>query len=183
VQEDATKAEDFIDRLSTVYRYSLDHRHKELTALESELTALQSLMYLYNDKFSGAISGHVTVSEAEQQLLIIPGSLLDIMEDIILSTIITLQHPLSVDIFVENGFVALHYTCNDTLLPRQAAAETIARLTQTYSFFTDKAIVYNKTATECIIKVPLLTAVPESPVSVQGIFSRIDQQMYPQQAT
>jgi LytS/YehU family sensor histidine kinase len=181
VQEDATKAEDFIDRLSMVYRYSLDHRHKELTSLESELHALQSLVYLYNEKFCGAISGHVTVSETEQSLLLIPGSLLDIMEEIILSTIITLQHPLSVDIFVENSFVVLHYTCNDKLLPRQAAGQTIARLTQTYGFFTDRTVLYNKTAVECIIKVPLLTAVPESPVNVQGILSRVDPAMHPHQ--
>jgi hypothetical protein len=180
VQQEATRAEDFIDRLSAVYRYSLDHRHKELTPLADELSALQSLVYLYNQKFHGCINVNVTVSAAEQSLLLIPGSLLDIMEDSILSTIITPQHKLSIDVFVENSFVVLHYTCNDRLLPRNVTQETIPRLIQMYSFFTDKAIVYHKTAAECVIKVPLLEAVPENPLSPHQIISQLNQGMYPQ---
>jgi hypothetical protein len=179
VQQEATKAEDFIDHLSSVYRFSLDHRHKELTTLKSELTALHSLVYLYNQKFYECIRIHATISAAEQNLLLIPGSLLDIMEDSILSTIITPQHPLSIDLFVENDFVALHYVCNDKLLPRNATQETITRLSQTYRFFTDKPIVYHKTANECLIKMPLVQVEPESSARPQQILSHHTLTLHP----
>jgi hypothetical protein len=180
VQQDTSRAEEFIDHLSAVYRYSLDHRHKELTVLKNELKALQSLVYLYHEKYYGGITVTITVSEAEQSLLIIPGSLLDILEDVIVSSLITPQRKLAMDIYAESTFVVLHYVSNDKLLPRPATQHTIARLNQTYSFFTDKIIMYTKTATECMIKVPLLESLPENPVRPPQVISQHNQEMYPQ---
>jgi hypothetical protein len=179
VQQDASRAEEFIDHLSAVYRYSLDHRHKELTVLENEVKALQSLVYLYHEKYDG-ITVNITVTEAEQNLLLIPGSLLDLLEDVIVSTLITPQRKLAVDVYGESTFVVLHYATNDKLLPRPATQQTIAHLNQTYSFFTDKTMMYTKTATECMIKVPLLEALPENPVRAPQVMSPHNQEMYPQ---
>jgi two-component system, LytTR family, sensor kinase len=87
VQQDACMAEDFIDKLSSLYRYSLDHRHKELVPLDKELKAMQEMVYLYNRKYSGNIRTALCIAREEQTLLLIPGSLPDLAEAVILSTI------------------------------------------------------------------------------------------------
>ncbi|MDO1449165.1 histidine kinase [Rhodocytophaga aerolata] len=160
VQQDAGMAEIFIDRLSSLYRYTLDHRHKELIALEKELHALQDMAYLYNHKFEGKIKVTICIAEEEQALLLLPGSLPELMENSILSTIMHPGFVLAVDVYVEDSFVVLHYPSNNRLLLHNPVQETIHRLSQTYSFFTDKRVVYQPSQVECIIKLPLLQEHP-----------------------
>lgn len=134
VQQDAALAENFIDRLAALYRYTLEHRHKELVSLEEEVNAMQDLVYLYHQKYQGGIRINSCTAGEETGFLLIPGSLPDIVENIILSTIIQPGRLLEIDIFVENNFVVLHYRSNDRLIFQHPIQETIHRLSQTYRF-------------------------------------------------
>lgn len=164
--QDAVSAEKFIHQLSAVYRYFLDHRHKELTALRNEIEALQHLIYVYNRRYEGNIRFHVTVAAEESELLIIPGTLLELIEDAILTTMISAANPLEIDAYTESTYFVIAYQRRDRLMPRPFHYMSVAEIAQAYTFFTDRVLICQKTEEESVIKIPLLQVQPEKPSPV-----------------
>lgn len=159
--QDAGTAEKFIDQLSSVYRYFLDHRHKELTALQNETEAVEYLVYVYNQRHEGNIRFHINVTAEESDLLVIPGTLLELVEDAILTTMISRERPLEIDAYTEGTYFVITYQRRDRLMPRSFGYMSVAEIAQAYTFFTDRALICQKTENECVIKIPLLQAQPE----------------------
>jgi two-component system, LytTR family, sensor kinase len=163
--QDACVAEQFIDRLSLVYRYFLDQKHKELTALQYEIEAVQHLVYIYNKRYDESIRFHVNLTTEESTLLIIPGTILELIEDAILTTMISQNHPLEVDAYAEGSYFVVAYQRRDRLVPRSYAALSVDELAKAYTFFTDSVLICHKSEEECVIKIPLLQTLPDKSVS------------------
>jgi len=75
IHKDKDVAEEFVDRLSMVYRYMLTNRNNELVELNQELHALENLLYLLNEKYNQNISFNAQVDEEYMSKQIIPGAL------------------------------------------------------------------------------------------------------------
>ncbi len=158
VHQDATGAEKYIDHLSSIYRYFLDHKHKELTFVEDEIKTVQHLVYLYNRRYCGHIHFQVHLSEEANACLMIPGTLPELIEDAILTTMISETSPLEIDAYTEGAYFVISYRRRDRLMPRQFAYLSVDEIARAYTFFTDNALHYYKSDEECIIKIPLLTS-------------------------
>jgi two-component system, LytTR family, sensor kinase len=162
--QDACQAEQFIDRLSLVYRYFLDHKLKELTALQHEVEAASHLVFVYNKRYNDAIRFHVNLTAEEASLLMIPGTLLELIENAILTTIISQQNPLEIDAYTESDYFVVTYQRRDRLMPRRYQSLSIKEMAQAYTFFTDRPLLCQSTEEECVVKVPLLQTQPDQSV-------------------
>lgn len=163
--QDARQAENYIDHLSSVYRYFLNHKHKELTPVSDELQAVQHLVHLYSKRYCGHVQFQVHLSEEANAYLMIPGTLLELVEDAVLTTMISETHPLEIDAYPEGAYFVISYRRRDRLTPRQFAHVSVDEIARAYTFFTDNALQYQKTDEECVIKIPLLRTQPENTLS------------------
>lgn len=163
--QDACQAEQFIDRLSLVYRYFLDQKYKELTALQYEIEAVQHLVYVYNKRHEEAIHFHVNLTDEESALLIIPGTLLELVENAILTTMISPDNPLEIDAYTESDYFVLAYQRRDKLMPRTYQSRSIEEMIQAYTFFTDRPLLCQSSEEESVIKIPLLQTQPDQSVT------------------
>ncbi|QHT69008.1 hypothetical protein GXP67_21325 [Rhodocytophaga rosea] len=162
--QDACQAEQFIDRLSLVYRYYLDQKYKELTVLQHEIEAVQHLVYVYNKRHEEAIHFHVNLTVEESALLIIPGTLLELIENAILTTMISSNNPLEIDAYTESDCFVLAYQRRDKLMPRAYQSRSIEEMIQAYTFFTDRPLLCQSSEEESVIKIPLLQTQPDQTV-------------------
>jgi sensor histidine kinase YesM len=162
--QDVCQAEQFIDRLSLVYRYFLDHKLKELTPLQHEVEAVQHLVYVYNKRFDDSIQFHVNLAAGESALLIIPGTLLELVENAILTTMISPNNPLEIDAYTESDYFVLAYRRRDKLVPRTYQSLSIEEIAQSYTFFTDRRLLCQSSEEECVVKIPLLQTQPDQSV-------------------
>jgi hypothetical protein len=163
--QDARQAEQFIDRLSLVYRYFLDQKYKELTALQHEVEAVQHLVYVYNKRCEDAIRFHINLTDDESALLIIPGTLLELIENAILTTMISPNNPLEIDAYTESDYFVLAYRRRDKLMPRTYQSRSINEMIQAYTFFTDRPLLCQSSEEECVVKIPLLQTQPDKSIA------------------
>lgn len=157
MQHNADQAEEQIDYLAGIYRYSLVNRHKELISMEEELQAADHLIKLLNFKYQNQLNLLNSVRDTES-IQLIPGSLLVTIDSIVRNTLISKQSPLVIRLYLEEGdeYLVLQHTINDRLLLHQDSLNAFSRLQRSYSFFSENPFVQVKAGKENYIKFPLV---------------------------
>ncbi len=156
VHRDPEAAEEQIDYLAGIYRYSLINRHKEFVTLREEHEVAEQLVRLLNSK--GSAVSLVASEQLPDEALLIPGSLLVTIDAIVRNTLISSSAPLVLNLYTEEGdeYFVLQHTLNDRLIPHSESLQAFGRLQRSYSFFTDKPFVQIKAGGENFVKFPLV---------------------------
>lgn len=157
LHHNADQAEEQIDYLAGIYRYSLVNRSKELISLDEELSATQNLFSLLNFRYQQQLQMSVDVAH-QNEIYIIPGSLLITIDSIIRNTLISTRYPLVIYLYLEedDDYLVLQHTLNDKLQQHSESLHAFARLQRSYSFFSEKPFVQVKAGKENYIKFPLV---------------------------
>lgn len=157
IHHNSDQAEEQIDYLAGIYRYSLVNRQKELVSLNEERHAAQNLLNLLNFRYRNQLNLIADIPK-EKEIFLIPGSLLISLDAIVRNTLIAQQSPLVVRLYLEeeDDYLVLQHTMNDKLLLHQESLDAFLRLQRSYSFFSDKPFVQVKAGRENYIKFPLI---------------------------
>ena len=160
IRTDHNKSEDFILNLSDVYRYKLEHKQDELVAISEELRSVANVVVLLNQKHAGNINFVSAIEQPELSKSMIPGSLQSLLEYIVRSTIITMDAPLAVQCYIEDGYLTLEHQLNERLMVKDQSARW-KEIQSSYSYFTDLPMIEVKAFETRFIKVPILEVEPE----------------------
>jgi len=157
IHHNTDQAEEQIDYLAGIYRYSLVNRNKELISLEEELLVGENLLRLLNFRFNNHLSIHCTISNLSE-IHLIPGSLLITIDNIVRNTLISAQSPLLLKIYLEedDDYVVIEHVINDKLILHDESRVAFSQLQRSYSFFSEKPFVQVKAGKENYIKFPLV---------------------------
>ncbi len=163
VHQSPEESEDFIDKLSDVYRYLLDNKQNEFNSLAGEITAVDNLLYLLNRKERGNIK---FISELDDQDLdnkVVTGTLARLVEFIVGNTIINEHQPLTIHCFLEQDgeYLVLKHRMNDKLILSPQLEEGFKDVQRTFAFFSDKPVMEVKAYGETFIKVPIMNVLEE----------------------
>ncbi len=101
ISEDPHKAENFVNELSSVYRYLLKANESELTTVEEELTFIRAYAGLLHIRFGDAFQVSVSVSDKYLSYKLPPLTLQLLVENAVKHNMILPQKPLRVDIFTD----------------------------------------------------------------------------------
>lgn len=155
LHNDADDAEYFLDKLAMVYRYVLLNREKEYISLEEEIRASENLIYLLNVKYGNNISIDAAGLTTDQ--VILPGTIPGLIEQIVGSTIITPNHPLTIKLFIEDGYLNIVHQLNQRLTDEGRNRETFYNLQAAYTYYSDEPVMKVQAYEETFYKIPLLT--------------------------
>ncbi len=155
IHHDVNLAEEQIDYLASVYRYTLLHRHKELVTFQEELSSAKNLLALLNFKFDGCLQLKVQ-EEGVSEALLIPGSLSITLDSIVRNTLISKRAPLIAILYLEDDYLVLQHQLNDKLILHQESMNSFKRLQRSYSFYSDKPFVQVKAGNQNYIKFPII---------------------------
>nr|MBX2840726.1 histidine kinase [Flammeovirgaceae bacterium] len=158
MHEDVDKADEYINCLSTVYRYTLDNKQDELATLKSEIIATENLLELLNITYNGNIQFSFEAEEEDLNKELIPGTLPTLMEYLVRTTIVSNVQPLKVQGYLDgDNYVVLQSQLNEKLKPVRNPLKEIKAIQKAYSFYTDEPVVRVKAYHEQLLKVPLLS--------------------------
>ena len=162
----ADLAEEQIDYLAGIYRYSLVNRNKELISLDEELHAAENLLSLLNFRYQHQLSIVKDIPQAEA-IYLIPGSLLVTIDSVIRNTLISAKSPLIIRLYLEedDDYLVLQHMLNDKLQYHHESLNAFMRLQRSYSFFSEKPFVQVKAGRENYIKFPLVRMTNDSSLS------------------
>ena len=96
IQEDADKAEEFLDHMSKVYRYLLRTNEEKLVPIDTEICFIRSYFFLLKSRYKDALELDIDVSPDRLQQLAPPLTLQMIVENAINQNAISRLKPLKI---------------------------------------------------------------------------------------
>lgn len=103
IEEQPKEATEFVLKLSRIYRYVLQVRNYDVVSLEEELRAAEAYIFLLKARFGDAMSVVMTIPQSYYRMAIPPLTLQLLLENAVKHNICTQEHPLYIDISVEEG--------------------------------------------------------------------------------
>lgn len=158
---DVEKAEEYIDCLANAYRYVLTNRHRELVPISSEIEAVKSLVTLLNEQFFGLLKFENNLDAGDHELMLIPGSLPIIVENLARNTIFSRYEPMVIKCYREDDYITIEGHLNDKLIPHNTSNTSLERLRKSYSLYSDKPMIKVKAYEEIYIKLPVIEVAEE----------------------
>lgn len=165
IHKNTDDADEFIDNLAGIYRYSIVNRSKELISLNEELRAVSYLTTILNFKFKNLI--RIEMSLSEDGIHLIPGSLIVSIDNAVRNTLIAEHSPLVIKLYLEDDYLVMSHTINDRLIPNNDSLRSFERLQKSYLFFSEKPFVQVKANRENYLKFPLVRIAAEQPLDLQ----------------
>jgi LytS/YehU family sensor histidine kinase len=103
INEDAKKAELFLDELSKVYRYLLRNNEAGLSTLQNELKFIESYFRLLKTRHGDAVQFQVEADKRYENYLVPSLSLQMLVENAVKHNVLSKNKPLMIDIFTAAG--------------------------------------------------------------------------------
>lgn len=160
IEKDVTKAQEFIDEFSQIYRYVLETVEQHTSTLGKELEFMRSYLSLQQMRYGEDLTWSVSVPGNMLGLLLPPLSLQVVLENAIKHNIVNNSRPLHIDITAREKVLVV----SNRLQPRISATRStglgLKNLTRRYSLISDRLPQFEVENDHYIAYLPLIN--PES---------------------
>jgi hypothetical protein len=156
IDENPVQANEFVQKLSSVYRYVLTHRDKETVLLQDEVEFIKSYIFLNKIRFGENLNIHINLNEACLQLNIPTLTLQMLVENAIKHNVISANKPLTVYINCDKEYIEVTNNLQAKLMTVESSGIGLSNIVERYKYLTTKQVFINKTETNFSVKVPLV---------------------------
>jgi len=156
IRKKSEHVDDLIDNMAMVYRYILSRKSKQLVLINEEINALDELAQLFNYLPFTNLS---IDKKIETSFLVVPGSLLSIVENIIRSSINNSAVPLNIQIDETDSHFRLSYAKNDKIISG-FRTESLNDIDERYAIYSNEHVTVQDFNSKRIINIPKLIKKP-----------------------
>lgn len=149
-------ADEQINNLAQVYRFTLENQDAELIPLDKEICSLKPILRLLKAKYNDAIQSSINV-EKHIDKFVIPGTLQIIIEYALARNIISNSLPLNLRVVSNKNFIEIEYSLNPKLKTNSNIKTRLDFLIKAYEYFSDNGIVISNTLNTTKMLIPLLS--------------------------
>jgi len=148
-------AEEFITRLSSIYRYILENSSRDRVPLGVELSFIRDYCYLHKIRDDGKIQLEIRVDETDNYE-ILPVSLQILVENAIKHNKATRESPLMILIYIEDKYIIVQNNLQKMAVQLNSTRIGLKNLAQRVSLISGNALIIEETTSDFIVKIPLL---------------------------
>jgi two-component system, LytTR family, sensor kinase len=158
VHEDVSRADQFISKLSKVYRYMLDQNEEQLVLLSEEMKYLDAYRHLLKERFADNL---IFIDKTNGQGLdkyIVPLSLQIIIENCVKHNIATQQKPLTIEISIDqkNEYISISNNLQFMNAHGESNGVGLENIKKRYACFTETEIEVKNDGKVFRVSIPLL---------------------------
>lgn len=156
VMEDGEKAQEFISKLTKVYRYVLDYREMNLIPLSEELNFLENYLYLQKIRFESGLEVTLQIPAESLSKMVPPLALQLLVENAIKHNIVSQNQPLEISITAQNNRLTIS---NNLQLRKKKPDSTgigLDNLCRRYELLSEQKPEIQKSEKQYTVKLPLL---------------------------
>jgi len=150
------ETDEFLDCMGRVYRYILSTKNRELVAIEEEVSSLQELVTLFNYLPYRKLVLNNTI---DSSFLIVPNSLLFIVEQILRSSIRSEQKELELNLETQAAKIILRYIPTDRVND-ELSLKKLSQIENVYQIYSKENVTISSINSERIITIPKLEIAP-----------------------
>ena len=149
-------ASDFLQQLSKVYRYVLQHKEKETVSLSTELDFVDSYTFLLKTRFGSGIEVNINLSKEAKEKQIVPATLQILIENAVKHNIISSANPLKISLTEHDSYLLLGNNVNRKAQVETSNKQGLENLKSLYRYLIDKPIDIVETNEIFTVKIPLI---------------------------
>ncbi len=161
IKIDTDKAQEYVQQLSYVFRYTL--QNKDVISLEEELKFTQSYATLMQIRYGESLKFELKIDPKYHSCSIIPLSLQTLVENAIKHNIVSNKQPLTIIIHTtENAMIAVANSIQPKKEAESGEGIGLANLAERYRLMWKKEIIINQSDNNFEVIIPLLEMKNES---------------------
>ncbi|HTY35596.1 MAG TPA: histidine kinase [Bacteroidota bacterium] len=155
--EDPEQASQFVQKLSSVYRYVLEVTDLNVVDLRREVQALEAYAYLQQVRFGNSLQLKIVIPEESTSLFVAPLTLQILLENAIKHNVISSDKPLQVDIDVEgDNWLVLKNRIQKKYSVETGTGIGLKNIVNRYRLLDKRVVEIKETSSEFIVRIPLL---------------------------
>lgn len=139
-KKDTEKADEFINKLSMVYRSVLSSKRSEVIPLEKDYEAAKNLVSILNYKYNHNISLRFEENDQLMNSQVIPGTFIFIIQRIVQNSIISEIQALEIAVTFKNEKLVISHQMNDKLITDYKLKKELQNLQKAYEFISNQKI-------------------------------------------
>lgn len=155
VYDDAKKADDYIQKLSAIYRYVLENEETDLISLKEELEFIQQYFNLQKVRDNGKIFMEIDV-HGEEEFKIIPVSLQILVENALKHNSMSREKPLVVKVINNDNFVIVSNTIQRKNILEDSTQKGLSNLKERVRLIMGKELIVNEDTNQFVVKLPII---------------------------
>ncbi|MFK5856939.1 MAG: sensor histidine kinase [Bacteroidota bacterium] len=153
---DVDKADEFTNKLSSIYRYILDHQDDNLVTLTEEIEFIRKYIVLQSIRFDDSFSVEIKDVSDYQDMLIIPLSLQLLLENVFKHNIISEKNRITISICVSDNYLIIKNNKNNKNDVGVSHNVGLSNITTRYQLVCDRECIIENTETEFVVRLPLI---------------------------
>ncbi|MCF0054078.1 histidine kinase [Dyadobacter sp. LJ53] len=157
IDDDNTDAQDYLERLSDVYRYVLVSRNKNTVLVEEELAFVDAYVYLNKIRFRDNLLVEKELSNATYQQHVTPLSLQMLIENAIKHNVASKENPLKITIREDNNYLVIANNILEKTVLEKSTRVGLQNIINRYSLLTERRVEISRSDNLFSVKIPLLT--------------------------
>ncbi len=140
IPEDADRAVRFLQQLSNVYRYVLESRESKIIPLSKELEFLDAYVFLLKERFGANLCIAIKGLEDKTNCSIVPLSFQMLFENAIKHNVISVEKPLTIEVFAENGHLIVRNNLQKKNQVMDSTGVGLSNIRDRYRMLTNKEV-------------------------------------------
>lgn len=156
IASDRDRAESYLQRLSSIYRYITENEEHDLIALPDEINFLKEFFELQKERDNGKIRLSVRVPEPGR-FRVIPVSIQLLAENALKHNYGTEDHPVEINITLENDYIVVSNNVKRrSTLKNGSTGKGLSNLAERVKTVTGREMITVDTGAVFTVKVPLV---------------------------
>jgi two-component system, LytTR family, sensor kinase len=155
VYDDAKKADNYIQKLSGIYRYILENEETDLISLKKELEFVQQYFNLQKERDNDKIFLEIHV-HGEEEFKVIPVSLQLLVENALNHNSMSRDKPLLVKIFNSDDYIVVSNIIQRKNILENSTRMGLSNLKERVSLIMGRELIVNEDINQFVVKLPII---------------------------
>jgi len=154
--ENPQLASEFLQQLSKVYRYVLEHKEKNLVLLDTEIKFVKHYVQLLKARFEEGMDVTFDITEPALSKGITPVTLQILIENAMKHNTTQKSSPLDIKIFTEGDYLVVQNKMQKRQVIESSNGQGLENLKNLYHYLSEKEVMVEHDNDVFIVKIPLL---------------------------
>jgi two-component system LytT family sensor kinase len=156
IYKDPQLASAFLQQLSKIYRYVLQHKETNLVEVKEELNFVSNYIELLKTRFGKGLIIEMNISEKSSHKMIVPVSLQIMIENAIKHNSTGEEAPLYINIKDEQEYLWIRNSLSLKKQVESSNKQGLENFKKLYSLFTEKEVEVVSEKDSFLVKIPLI---------------------------
>ena len=153
---DAPDARKFIQKLSSAYRYMLDHNDENIVSIVEEMGFVENYFYLQKVRFKEALTYAININNGKMSKMIPSSSGQLLVENAIKHNIATREQPLDIQIYDDGDYLVVKNSFQPKAIPEVSTMIGQGNLRERLKYLTYKEPEFYQEGAFYYAKIPIL---------------------------